>query len=131
LAILEDDQMPRKVHTPEEIIAKLRQVEMLMTQGKSTADAVRVWGRVPCGANAEWMFLCSVGAPFLRPSLHYNTTARGAAVKTGRGPPPEAARSGIDGCEHGATLNQVGASRRVIVRSAVRWQPQPQASQSF
>jgi len=54
------------------------------------------------------VFLCSVGAPFLRPGLHYLTAARGAAVKTGRRSPPKAARSGIDGCEHGATLNQVG-----------------------
>ena len=36
--------MPRKVHGPEEIVAELRQVEMLMTQGKSTADAVRAIG---------------------------------------------------------------------------------------
>ena len=36
--------MPRKAHKPEEIVAKLRQVEMLMTQGKSTADAVRAIG---------------------------------------------------------------------------------------
>ena len=36
--------MPRKVHGPEEIVAKLRQVEMPMTQGKSTADAVRAIG---------------------------------------------------------------------------------------
>ena len=36
--------MPRKVHGPEEIVAKLRQVEMMMTQGKSTADAVRAIG---------------------------------------------------------------------------------------
>jgi len=36
--------MPRKLHGPEEIVAKLRQVEMLMTQGKSTADAVRAIG---------------------------------------------------------------------------------------
>ena len=36
--------MPRKVHGPEEFVAKLRQVEMLMTQDKSTADAVRAIG---------------------------------------------------------------------------------------
>ena len=36
--------MPRKVHKPEEIVAKLRQVEMLVTQGKSTSDAVRAIG---------------------------------------------------------------------------------------
>jgi transposase-like protein len=41
---LEDDLMPRKLHRPEEIVAKLRQVEMLMTQGKSTVDAVRAIG---------------------------------------------------------------------------------------
>jgi transposase-like protein len=32
------------LHRPEEIVAKLRQVEMLMTQGKSTVDAVRAIG---------------------------------------------------------------------------------------
>src|SRR5436305_92070 len=41
---LEEDWMPRKVHKPEEIVAKLRQVELLTTQGKSTADAVRAIG---------------------------------------------------------------------------------------
>src|SRR5438270_9852857 len=34
--------------------------------------------------------------------------ARAAAVKTGRRPPPEAARSGLDGGEHGAMLPRVG-----------------------
>ena len=36
--------MARKKHTAEEIVAKLRQVELLLSQGKSTADAVRVIG---------------------------------------------------------------------------------------
>ena len=36
--------MPRKVHGAEEIVAKLRQVELLMTQGRSAADAVRAIG---------------------------------------------------------------------------------------
>src|SRR5438045_7097804 len=31
-----------------------------------------------------------------------------AAVKTGRRPPPKAARSGLDGGEHGAMLTKVG-----------------------
>src|SRR2546421_12994281 len=34
--------------------------------------------------------------------------ARAAAVKTGRRPPPKAARSGLDGGEHGAMLTRVG-----------------------
>jgi putative transposase len=33
--------MPRKRPTPEEIVAKLRQVDILVSQGKSVADAVR------------------------------------------------------------------------------------------
>ena len=36
--------MPRKVHGAEEIVAKLRQVELLMAQGRSAADAVRAIG---------------------------------------------------------------------------------------
>jgi putative transposase len=33
--------MPRKRHKPEEIVAKLRQVDVLSSQGKSVADAIR------------------------------------------------------------------------------------------
>ena len=33
--------MPRKRHKPEEIVAKLRQVDVLVSQGRSVADAVR------------------------------------------------------------------------------------------
>ena len=36
--------MGRKRHTAEEIIAKLRQVDMLMAQGRPVADAVRAIG---------------------------------------------------------------------------------------
>src|SRR6186713_43573 len=36
--------MPRKRHKPEEIVAKLRQVAVLVSQGQSVADAVRSMG---------------------------------------------------------------------------------------
>jgi putative transposase len=36
--------MPRKKHKPEEIVAKLRQVDVLVSQGQSTADAIRQIG---------------------------------------------------------------------------------------
>ena len=36
--------MARKRHTAEEIVAKLRQVDVLMAQGKPVADAVRAIG---------------------------------------------------------------------------------------
>lgn len=36
--------MARKQYKPEEIVAKLRQVDVLLSQGQSTADAVRQIG---------------------------------------------------------------------------------------
>ena len=36
--------MPRKNYKPEEIVAKLRQVDVLTSQGQSVADAVRSIG---------------------------------------------------------------------------------------
>ena len=36
--------MPRKRHKPEEILAKLRQVDVLVSQGQAVADAVRSIG---------------------------------------------------------------------------------------
>ena len=36
--------MPRKRHTPEESVAKLRQVDILVSQGQNVADAVRSIG---------------------------------------------------------------------------------------
>ena len=36
--------MPRRSHKPEEIVAKLRQVDVLTSQGKAVADAIRAIG---------------------------------------------------------------------------------------
>ncbi len=36
--------MPRKRYKPEEIVAKLRQVDVLVSQGTSMADAIRQIG---------------------------------------------------------------------------------------
>ena len=41
------DRMQRKRPTPEEIISKLHQVDMLPAQAKSIADAVRAIGIIP------------------------------------------------------------------------------------
>jgi putative transposase len=40
----EDRTMARKRHTADEIVAKLRQVDVLMAQGKPIAEAVRMIG---------------------------------------------------------------------------------------
>ena len=42
--IKEDQNMPRKKHTPEEIVAKLRQVDVLVSQGAAAAEAIRQIG---------------------------------------------------------------------------------------
>ncbi len=36
--------MPRKRHKPEEIVAKLRRVDVLVSQGQSVVDAIRTIG---------------------------------------------------------------------------------------
>lgn len=36
--------MARKRHTPDEIVAKLRQVDVLVAQGQAVADAIRAIG---------------------------------------------------------------------------------------
>jgi transposase-like protein len=38
------DQMSIKRHKPEEIVAKLRQVDVLISQGQNVADAIRSIG---------------------------------------------------------------------------------------
>jgi hypothetical protein len=41
--------MPRKRYKPEEIVAKLRQVDVLVSQGQVMADAIRQIGRSVAG----------------------------------------------------------------------------------
>src|SRR3954447_5071740 len=40
----EDGSMPTKRHKPEEIVSKLRQVDVLVSQGQTVADAIRAIG---------------------------------------------------------------------------------------
>ena len=39
--------MPQKKHKPEEIVAKLRQVDVLVSQGRPVAEAIRAIGVTP------------------------------------------------------------------------------------
>jgi putative transposase len=41
---IKEDQMARRRYKPEEIVAKLRQVDVLVSQGTSMADAIRQIG---------------------------------------------------------------------------------------
>ena len=42
--LMEDNEMARKRHKAEEIVSKLRQVEVLTAQGRSVAEAIRAIG---------------------------------------------------------------------------------------
>src|SRR5690242_8828717 len=44
---LEDMRMGQKKHKPEEIVARLRQVDVLLSQGRPVAEAIRAIGVTP------------------------------------------------------------------------------------
>ena len=48
--------MPKRRYKPEEIVVKLRQVDVLVSQGQSMADAIRQIGvsEVTAGRAAQW-----------------------------------------------------------------------------
>ena len=45
---LQEDCNARKRYKPEEIVAKLRQVDVLVSQGQNLVDAIRQIGRASC-----------------------------------------------------------------------------------
>jgi ACT domain-containing protein len=53
--------MPRKSHKPEEIVAKLRQVDVLTSQGQSVAEAIR-----SIGVSEVTYYLSMDGSPVAR-----------------------------------------------------------------
>ena len=48
--------MPQKKHKPEEIVTKLRQVDVLLSQGRSVGEAVRSIGyaEIAIRCNSPW-----------------------------------------------------------------------------
>ena len=45
--------MRKKRHTPEEIVSKLRQVDVLVSQGQTVADAIRAIGVTEVGRDRK------------------------------------------------------------------------------
>ena len=92
------------------------------TMKQSFASAARlrgggpilVWGFRCQALFVGFIFILSFSSFFVRLRSCFFALAcirrvrRAAAVDTGQRPPPEAARSGVDDREHGATLDQVG-----------------------
>ena len=65
--------MPRKKYTPEEIVAKLRQVDVLVSQGHAIADAVRQSGCVPSTAITSGPTTLSRTAPTMDENIACST----------------------------------------------------------
>ena len=68
--------MPRRRYKPEEIVAKLRQVDVLVSQGQSMADAIRQIGvsEVACETS------CSMARSFTRCGKPRSSSRVGAAT---------------------------------------------------
>lgn len=75
------------------------------------ASSVKVYFIVP------FRFSVRLKGPFLRPDLRLRRAPRGAGVKDGRRPPPEAARSVLDAGEHGARLVMPRRTFGLAIRS--------------
>ena len=76
--------MPRKRYKPEEIVAKLRQVDVLVSQGQSMADAIRQIGvsEVAYGTN------CSMAKSFTRCGKPRSSSRAGVVTTTPFGRTP-------------------------------------------
>src|SRR5215467_3142742 len=66
------------------------------------------------------MFLSSTTGRFSVPTCRTAPRRAQKAVKAGRRPPPQAAQCGLDGREHGATLNQVGTAQFLSLHTPER-----------
>ncbi len=59
--------MRKKRHRPEEIVSKLRQVDVLVAQGQTVADAIRAIGVTEVGSETNcWMARSSTPCGRLR-----------------------------------------------------------------
>jgi hypothetical protein len=69
--------MPKKRYKPEEIVAKLRQVDVLMSQGQKTAEVIR---QITCSSDYlfNWQFdMCCRQARLWDNQRSPNSTRRG------------------------------------------------------
>ncbi len=73
--------MRKKRHTPEEIISKLRQVDVLVSQGQSVADAIRSIGVTEVASGTScWMGRSSTPCGRLRSS---SRAGDGTSIRSG------------------------------------------------
>ena len=75
---VEDGSMSRKRHRPEEIVAKLRQVEVLTAQGQSVAEAIRSIGVTEVSSGTS----CSTARSSTRSRRPRSSSRHGAGTTT-------------------------------------------------
>ena len=112
--------MPKKRHKPEEIVAKLRQVDVMVSQGQSVADAVRAISvtEVASGRVARWrdLLLAQGGSGRdrkLEAALQHSEAPRIPRVQTA-GPGGVRARHVHAGRSAPATNSTVRAGGKVV-----------------
>jgi hypothetical protein len=77
--------MSRKRHKPEESVAKLRQVDVLVSQGQSVADAIRAIGVTEVGFGTScWMERSSSRSLCFRPTFPAHLRGPPGTIRTGR-----------------------------------------------
>ena len=106
--------MTRKRHKPEEIVAKLRQVDVLVSQGQAVADAIRAIGVTEVGSETSCLTASSsTHSERLRSSWRAggDTTIRSGLMPhsaTGR----RLQRCSCPPCPHGRLSNSSHQRRR-------------------
>ena len=103
--------MPQKKYKPEEFVAKLRQVDVLVLQSQSVAEAVRTI------SVAQFTYYLSVAQRVWRPENHPGEASEGAgkgerAASEGR-VGPDAGEAEPDGSRVGKLLSPTCRRRRV------------------
>ena len=81
--------MSRKRHKPEEIVSKLRQVDVLVSQGQTVADAIRAIGVTEVGCHRE-----------LATPLQYGSAPCVSGLPATRSGSVGAGLRGLAGCAH-------------------------------
>src|SRR6056297_2566185 len=106
---MEDEGMPQKKHKPEEIVAKLRQVDVLVSQGRSVAD--------PLEERHVQLALQSLDLPahsglsqFQHPRRSRETAGLGGGEKGPRAGPVEAQHVPVHAYMHKRNANSVNSS---------------------
>src|SRR5690349_20217578 len=85
----EDGSMPTKRHKPEEIVAKLRQVDVLVSQGQTVAEAIRAIGITEVDRHRE-----------LATPLQYGSAPRVSGLPATRSGGVRARFRRLAGCAH-------------------------------